>query len=129
MAHDPRVQLLQLFGALLLGLALGLIYDLLRPPRRRLGRLCAALLDMLFALCAGAAAFLYAMRALSGRLGLWELSASALGFLLYLHMLSPLFYPLFSGCFGFLCRIFGSYKKLCVKFRISAKKYFQNMRK
>lgn len=129
MALDPRVQLLQLLGALILGLALGLVYDLLRPPRRRLGRLAAALLDLLFALLSGAAVFLYAMGALEGRLGLWELAASALGFLLYLHMLSPLFYPLFTAGFDFLCRMIGSCKILCVNFQISAKKNFQKVRK
>ena len=129
MALDPRVQLLRLLGALLLGTALGAVYDLLRPPRRRLGRLPGALLDLLFALLAGAAAFLYAMGALAGRFGLWELAASALGFLLYMDLLSPLFYPLFSAFFDFLCRIIGSCKIICVKFQISAKKIFQNVRK
>ena len=43
MALDPRVQFMHLLGALVLGLALGCVYDLLRPPRRRLGRLCEAL--------------------------------------------------------------------------------------
>ena len=129
MAVDPRAQLLRLLGALLLGLALGLLYDLLRPPRRRLGRLGAALFDLLFALLAGAAVFLYAMGAPAGRLGLWELAAAVSGFLLYQQLLSPLFYPLFSACFGFLCSIIGSWKIICVKFQISAKKNFQKVRK
>ncbi len=129
MAIDPRAQLLQLLGALILGLALGAVYDFLRPPRRRLGRLGASLLDLLFALLAGAVSFLYAMGALGGRLGLWELAACTLGFLSYLHLLSPLFYPLFSACFEFLCRIIGSCKKFCVNFQISAKKNFQKVRK
>ncbi len=129
MALDPRVQLLQLIGALVLGLALGLVYDLLRPPRRRFGRLCEALLDLLFALVAGWAAFLYAMGALGGRLGLWELAASTLAFLLYFHILSPLFYPLFSACYVFLCSMMESCKKICVNFQISAKKNFQKVRK
>lgn len=129
MALEPRRQLLQLLGALVMGFALGALYDLLRPPRRRIGRLCAALLDLLFALLAGAATFLYAMGALDGRLGLWELTASALGFLLYMPLLSPLFYPLFSACFAFLCRMIGSCKILCAKVPISAKKNFQKVRK
>lgn len=126
---DPKRQLLQLLGALVLGFALGALYDLLRPPRRRLGGLAAALLDLLFALLAGTAAFLYAMGALDGRLGLWELAAAALGFLLYMPLLSPLFYPLFSACFEFLCGMIGSCKILCAKVPISAKKNFQKVRK
>ena len=129
MGLDPRAQLLRLLGALLLGAGLGTAYDLLRPPRRRLGRVGAALLDLLFALLAGAAAFLCAMSAPEGRAGLWELAASALGFLLYIHVLSPLFYPLFFTFFDFLCRIIGSCKKCCVKIQNSAKKNFQNVRK
>ena len=122
MALDPGRQLLQLLGALLLGMALGPAYDLLRPPRRRSGRLAAALLDLLFALLAGAAAFLYAMGAGNGRLGVWELTASTLGFLMYFHLLSPLFYPLFSAFHETLRSIIGSCKKLCVELQISAKK-------
>ena len=129
MGLDPRRQLLQLQGALVLGAALGLLYDLLRPPRRCLGRVPAALLDLLFALLAGAAVFLFTMGAAAGRLGLWEIIASALGFFLYLSVLSPLFYPLFSKLFGLLCRILGSCKNICVNFQISAKKNFQNVRK
>ncbi len=72
--------------ALLLGLALVLLYDLLRPLRRRAGR-AAPLLDVLFAVLSGLAVFLFAMRAPSGRLGQWELSAALGGFLLGEHFL------------------------------------------
>ena len=63
METSLAVQALGLGLALLLGVGLGLAYDLLRPPRRRLGPIPAVLLDLLFSLCAGTAAFLYAMGA------------------------------------------------------------------
>lgn len=72
--------------ALLLGVGLGLLYDLLRPVRHRAGG-AAPLLDLLFAVLAGFAAFLFAMRAQSGRMGLWELTAALAGFLLWEHFL------------------------------------------
>ena len=75
-----------LVQALLLGLALGLLYDLLRPLRHHAGR-AAPLLDLLFSLLAGAAAFLFAMRAPDGRMGLWELAAALAGFSLWEHLL------------------------------------------
>ena len=94
METNPVSQALALLSSLLLGLGLGLLYDLLRPPRRRGSAALGALLDLFFALAAGAAAFVNAMSAGEGRLGLWELSASLLGFLLYLQLLSPLLLPL-----------------------------------
>ena len=97
MGIRPSAQALELLEALLLGVGLGLGYDLLRPPRRRSGRLGGSLLDLLFALLAGAAAFLSAMNNSGGRTGLWELSATLLGFLLYLYALSPAVLPLLEG--------------------------------
>ncbi len=97
MALDPREQLVGLLLALGLGLLTGLLYDLLRPPRRRTGPAAAAALDLLFCLLSGVGAFLFAMGAGSGRLGLWELTAMLLGFLLYLHSISPLLLPRFTA--------------------------------
>lgn len=87
------------------GWLLGLLYDLLRPPRRRMGRGLAALLDILFCTAAGSAAFLFAMSAGSGRLGCWELLAALCGFLLYQYTLSRVFEPVVDRIFGFFCRI------------------------
>ena len=75
-----------LFLALLLGAAIGLLYDLLRPLRRRAGRM-APLFDGLFSLLSGFGAFCYAMTADSGRLGTWELAALLLGFLTWEYVL------------------------------------------
>lgn len=93
MGTAPGVQALRLLLALLLGLGTGLVYDLLRPLRRRGGRALGAGLDLLFAVLSGLAAFLFAMGSLSGRLGQWELAAMLAGFLLYLHLLSPALLP------------------------------------
>lgn len=82
--------------AALLGALAGLLYDLLRPPRRALRQPWAALTDLLYALAVGAGLFFFAMSAGDGRLGLWELAAALLGFLLYLRRLSPLLLPLFT---------------------------------
>lgn len=72
--------------ALLLGFGLALLYDLLRPLRHRAGG-AAHLLDLSFSVLAGAAVFLFAMRAPTGRIGLWELAAALTGFLLWEHVL------------------------------------------
>ena len=111
--------------ALLLGFGAGLLYDLLRPPRRALPRLPALLLDTLYCLAVGAGLFLFAMSAGDGRLGQWELGASLAGFLLYLHALSPVCLPLISaaaaGMGRGLARLMAPIKKLAKKL----KKIFQ----
>ena len=53
----------------------------------------ARLLDALFAVTAATALFFFAMASGDGRLGTWELAAALLGFLLYMHLLSPLLLP------------------------------------
>lgn len=116
MGIRPSAQALALLEALLLGIGLGLGYDLLRPPRRRSGGLIGSLLDLLFALLAGAAAFLLAMSRQAGRTGLWDLSATLLGFLLYLHALSPAVLPLLEQGYQVMfntIRLFKKIEKIC----------------
>ncbi len=125
MGIRPSAQALELLEALLLGVGLGLGYDLLRPPRRRSGRLGGSLLDLLFALLAGAAAFLSAMNSSGGRTGLWELSATLLGFLLYLYALSPAVLPLLEGWYRVMFNTMGLFKKIEKNLWKSAKKTFQ----
>ena len=128
METSLQAQLLALGLALALGTGLGLLYDLLRPPRRYSGGLLAAALDLLYALAAGTAVFLHAMGAPSGRMGLWELSAALLGFLFYLHALSPALLPVLElpyRVMGNMMRLFKKIEKIFVK---SAKKFFQNVR-
>ncbi len=121
-------QLRSLLLALALGAAAGLLYDLLRPARRRSGRGLGAALDGLFALAAGGAVFLQAMGAESGTLGLWQLAAALLGFLLYLHALSPPLLRLFTAGLNRVCQLPFPGGKRRKKFRDSAKNDFQNMR-
>ena len=95
--------------SLAMGLGLGLVYDLLRPPRRAGGTTRTRLLDALFAVTAAVALFFFAMASGDGRLGTWELAAALLGFLLYMHLLSPLLLPpvekIFRGVGAFLIRL------------------------
>ena len=111
--------------AALLGLGAGLLYDLLRPPRRAMRRAWAALIDLLYALCVGIGLFLFAMSAGEGRLGLWELGAALAGFLVYLHLLSPVFLPLFDAAAAGTARGLESLGKSMKNFNEKRKKYFQ----
>ena len=86
MAQSIRVQALFLLLAAGLGAGLGLLYDLLRPLRRRTND---ALWDLLFCLAAALGCFCFAMYSGSGRLGSGELATALAGFLLYVHALSP----------------------------------------
>ena len=126
MGTSPTAQALALLPALFLGTGLGLLYDLLRPPRRRGGAALQGLLDLLFALSAGAAAFLNAMAASNGRLGIWELAAALAGFLFYLHLLSPAILPLLERLDRVMSGTIRSSKKTVKKLAFSAKKFFSN---
>ena len=124
-----RTELARQAAALLLasalGLASGLLYDLLRPSRRALPQPWAALTDLLYGLCAFTGLFFYAMSAGDGRLGLWELSAALLGFLLYLHALSPLLLPLFTAAAAILGKALVKLGKCMKKIEEKQKKCFQ----
>ena len=74
------------------GLALGLIYDLLRPPRRALGRF-DFIADLAFCALAALGAFSLAMRDAYGRFGMWSVAAGCAGFLLWLALASPVAAP------------------------------------
>ena len=90
MEVDLYAQALGLLRSAALGLAGGMLYDLLRPLRHRLRPLAALLCDAFFCLLLGAASFALAMSAGSGRLGTVELCAGLAAFLLYLNGISPL---------------------------------------
>ena len=115
MALSIRVQALFLLLALGLGAGLGLLYDLLRPLRRRTGD---ALWDLLFCAAAAFGCFCFAMHSESGRLGSGELAAALAGFCLYAHALSPGVAPPVERFWIFM----GSCSK---KIRHFAKKLFQ----
>lgn len=116
-------------AAIVLGLLLGLIYDFLRPFRRRASAPAAACIDVLFGLCSGSAVFLYAMAAPGGRLGLWELSLTLLGFLVYTWTLSDRVYRLTDGVYSLVRRLVLYLENIMKKFRNLTKLFFQNMQK
>ena len=128
MGVELKGQALALLLAAAMGWLLGVLYDLLRPVRRRTGRVMGAALDMLFCLAAGAAVFTYAMGAGSGRLGLWELTAALLGFLLYMHTLSGPLLRVFNALLELLCRLVGALKKTAARAVLLTKKALERMR-
>ena len=122
MAQSIRAQALYLLLAAGLGTALGLLYDLLRPLRRRTGD---ALWDLLFCAAAAGACFCFAMYSGSGRLGSGGLAAALAGFLLYVHALSPSVAPLLERSarrVGSIWIFMGGQLK---KIQVFAKKFFK----
>ena len=110
-------QALALGAAFVLGLLLGLVYDILRPLRRRASKAAAACIDVFYGLSAGWGVFLYAMAAPGGRLGIWELSLTLLGFLVYTWTLSDMVYRLTDGVYSLIMRLVLSIEKILKKFR------------
>ena len=125
MGLEIRAEALSLLLACALGTALGLLYDLLRPIRRRAW---AGLWDLLFCLCAAAAAFLFAMRAENGVLGTGEILLSLAGLLLYLRLLSPLLLPLWEECVQESGAFARKAQERAKKVPEGVKKLFQNRR-
>lgn len=128
MEIDVLQQGLTLLLALLLGAALGLGYDLLRPLRRRSRGVLTALIDVFYALGSGVLAFVFAMGAANGRLGVWELAFTLAGFLAYLHTLSRRVYPIMDGGMNILCGIVKKLKNFFQKTAEMAKFLFQKVR-
>ena len=125
MGLDIRAQALSLLLALLLGAGLGLLYDLLRPIRRRGGN---TLWDLLFCLTAACLAFLFAMRAENGELGSGELLLSLLGLVLYMQLLSPLLLPFWERRIQKIGAFLRFAQETAKKVPDRAKKLFQNCR-
>lgn len=105
-------------------MALGLLYDLLRPVRRHSKD---TLWDVLFCLCAAAGAFLFAMHAPDGVLGTGEILLCGLGLLGYFHFFSPMFLPLFGKLDHIIGAIWIFTQNQGKKVLLSAKKLFQNL--
>ena len=97
MERALSAQALCLAHAAALGLAGGLLYDLLRPLRHRLTPLPTLLCDAVFCLLLGAASFALAMSAGDGRLGTVELCVGLAMFLLYQNGIRPGCLPVFSS--------------------------------
>lgn len=120
-----RAQALSLLLALGTGAALGLLYDLLRPIRRR-GR--DAVWDVLFCAASSSLCFLLALREENGRLAGGQLLGGLLGFCLYLHLLSPLFLPTLERGALFWEQNWKSMKDRFKKRQLFQKKLFQNQK-
>ena len=126
MGVDIRAQALSMLLGCALGAGLGLLYDLLRPIRRRGGE---ALWDLLFCLAAAAAAFLFAMRAENGVLGVGEVLACFAGLLLYGQLLSAPVRGLWEHVVQKIGVMLHKTQNIVKKVPRGAKKLFQNRRK
>ena len=90
MTISPEAQAAALGGALVLGFALGLFYDLLRPFRvKRCPLWKELLLDIFFWLVATLAVLCYAPLVENGVIRLYLLLGHLLGFFFYFKLLSP----------------------------------------
>lgn len=125
----PVLQLEALGLSCLTGLALGLVYDVLRPLRRRLGRGPAAVLDVLYALFSCGLAFVAALSSPGGRLGVWELSFILLGFLAYLWLLSDAVFSFTDRCFVFAIGFLRLLKEKLNNILNLTKLFFHNVQK
>ena len=122
MARSVQAEALFLLLALGLGGLLGLVFDLLRPLRRRSGD---ALWDLLFCAAAAAAGFVFAMGSENGRLGSGELAACCAGFCLYVHVLTPLVAPLLERIVSGIGHIWIIMGKCLKKIHLRVKKHFK----
>ena len=118
-----RAQSLSLLLALGAGAALGLLYDLLRPIRRRLP---GALWDALFCAVTAAVCFLLALREETGRLAGGQLAGGLLGFCLYLHLLSPSVLSTLERVAAFGAKNWKATEDCLKKRQLFRKKLFQN---
>ena len=81
--------------ALVLGFALGLVFDALRAPRAKCRAVGRAALDLLYALTVFAGLFLLGLRSGAGRAGPDSVLFAVAGALLYGVTLSPMLLPVF----------------------------------
>ncbi len=129
MGVSASAQALDMLLALLLGGALGLLYDMLRPPRHDFGGWAGVCLDGIFCAAAGFLLFSFAMSTGDGRLGTWVLLCALLGFLAYMHTVSALFLRVFSLSWeklGAALRFCEKKLKIALDF---SKFYFQKIKK
>ena len=91
MGSTVSQQLLTFGWSILLGLAAGLLYDLLRPFRLRLPRL-TAVLDLLYCLVVGSAVFLFLLRR-TGELRMYLLLGIAGGAVVFFCAFSAILRP------------------------------------
>lgn len=96
MGVETGEQLRLLAAALLLGMALALLYDLLRALRlrRREETALTASLDIIFCVALALSLLVFALRIGGGELRLYALLAAAVGSALYFSVFSPLLRPM-----------------------------------
>ena len=94
MGIDIGSQLAAFLGAVCLGMALGLVYDLLRALRLWAGGRGISLLDGVYCLVAGVSLFYFTLRFGDGELRLYMLLCTAGGFALFFLLFSALLRPL-----------------------------------
>ena len=117
------LQLTQLCASMLLGFALGAVYDVLRTIRRRLG--LTALCDALFCLIAFTGLFMLGMSFGEGELHFLMLCFAALGFCLYMRLLSPAVLAVLGFIAELITKIFAPLARVIKLFFEIAKKCFE----
>ncbi|MCD8127726.1 MAG: spore cortex biosynthesis protein YabQ [Clostridiales bacterium] len=105
MEMSVAAQAAALSGGVVLGLGLGLLYDLFRVLRRGRPAGLGGALDVLFWVDAGLALFLWSIYATRGRVRLLTALAMALGGWLYFAALSPLLLPVLQRIADWLGRL------------------------
>lgn len=120
--------IVSLLLAAAVGIGAGILYDGLRPVRRAVVPLAAALLDGVFCALAACALFFLTMSSKSGALGLWEMSAAAAAVLLYFHSFSRFFSSFFAAAFDKQLAAARKAKNAVKKSIASIKKFFQKTR-
>ncbi|MBO4914327.1 MAG: hypothetical protein J5449_03890, partial [Oscillospiraceae bacterium] len=133
MRVETDEQLRMLAAALLLGMALALLYDLLRALRfrRRSRPGLTAALDALFCAALILSLGVFAMRVGGGELRLYALLAAAAGAVLYFSAFAPLLRPMWefwAGTLVELLRLLRAPLRMIKKFHTNlhkiAKRYF-----
>lgn len=123
METSISAQLLALLSFGLLGLLLGLVYDLLRPLRY----FCKGGTVWDFFFCALGAAGFFCLSMQSGRPEFWGMAAALGCFCLYINLLSPLLLPVFLGIFNIMHKGHISLSLRFKKLLFSVKKFFTNV--
>ena len=121
-------QLALFLRSVLLGGVLGLLYDLLRPFRRRCGRLGEGLLDALYGVTAVSALFFFVMAG-DGELRIFVVMGTIGGAVLFFCLLSQAMTPVWEFWAALLLAPLGWVKKFLGKCRKNFKKLFSFWRK
>ena len=111
MIASVEAQLFAFGGGFLVGLSLGLLYDLLRPLRLRGPRWLAAFLDLLYWVLAALTALIAAPLLGTGRVRIYLLIAYALGAVCYFFLFSRATRCLCALLEWLLCQVFSTFSR------------------